>query len=110
MLHAILEILLSLLAVFGLFSLGWVFFGRLLIPSDATAPAYAVVPAQGDGGALEQTVKGLLWLRGGELQRYTVVIADAGLDPMGVQIATALANREPRVILCPMERLEEYLL
>lgn len=110
MLHAILEILLSLLAVFGLFSLGWVLFGRLLAPGDAAAPAYAVVPAQGDGGALEQTVKGLLWLRGGELQRFTVVIADGGLDPMGVQIATALANREPRVILCPMERLEEYLL
>ena len=45
-----------------------------------TSPAYAVVPARGDGAALEQTVRALLWLRAGELRRYTVVIADDGLD------------------------------
>ena len=85
MLHAVLEIFLSLLAVFGLFSLGWLAFGRILAPRDFYAPAYAVVPARGDGAALEQTVRALLWLRAGELRRYTVVIADDGLDPLGAQ-------------------------
>ena len=79
LLHAVLEIFLSLLAVFGLFSLGWLAFGRILAPRDFYAPAYAVVPARGDGAALEQTVRALLWLRAGELRRYTVVIADDGL-------------------------------
>ena len=69
MLHAVLEIFLSLLAVFGLFSLGWLAFGRILAPRDFYAPAYAVVPARGDGAALEQTVRALLWLRAGELRR-----------------------------------------
>lgn len=109
MLHAILEIILSLLAVFGLFSLGWLAFGKLLAPGAPYAPVYAVVPTRGDGAALEQTVRGLLWLRGGEYQRYTVVIADAGLDPVGLAVATTLANEEPKVVLCPMGALEEYL-
>lgn len=109
MLYAVLEILLSLLAVFGLFCLGWIAFGRILAPGDGSAPVYAVVPARGDGGALEQTVRGLLWLRAGELQRYTVVIADVGLDRRGLAVATALVNEEPRVVLCPMGALTEYL-
>ena len=98
LLHAVLELFLSLLAVFGLFSLGWLAFGRILAPKDFYAPAYAVVPARGDGAALEQTVRALLWLRAGELRRYTVVIADDGLDPLGRAVANALVSREPRVI------------
>ena len=109
LLHAVLEIFLSLLAVFGLFSLGWLAFGRILAPRDFYAPAYAVVPARGDGAALEQTVRALLWLRAGELRRYTVVIADDGLDPLGRAVANALVSREPRVILCPMGALTGYL-
>ena len=41
--------------------------------------------------------------------RYTVVIADDGLDPLGRAVANALVSREPRVILCPMGALTEYL-
>lgn len=110
LLHAILEIILSLLAVFGLFSLGYLAFGKALAPDGRGESAYAVVPAKGDGAALEQTVKGLLWLRGGELQRYTVVIADAGLDAEGRTVASLLANQEPKVVFCPMEELEHYLI
>lgn len=110
MLHAILEIVFSLLAVFGLFALGWVAFGRALAPTDRYSPAYAVVPVRGDGAGLEQTVRGLLWLRGGEYGRYTVVIADDGLDPAGRAVADALVGREPGVVLCPSAELEEYLM
>lgn len=114
MLHALLEMLLSLLAVLGLLSLGWLLFGRVLTPGPFSAPAFTVVPARGDGSALEQTVRGLLWLRAGELRRYTVVIADAGLDGNGAAVAQRLAQREPGIVLCTLaevpaliERLEE---
>lgn len=110
MLHTVLETLLSLLAVFGLFSLGWLLFGRLLAPSEYSSAVYAVIPARGDGGALEQTVRALLWLRAGDLRRYTVIIADVGLDAEGRAVAAVLSNREPRVIVCPMEALTEYLM
>lgn len=109
MLHAIVEILLSLLAVFGLLCLSWLLFGRLLFPLSWYTPAFAVVPAQGDGASLEQTVKGLLWLRGGHLERYTVVIADAGLDCGGRRLAELLSQREPGVLLCPLAQLPDLL-
>ena len=110
LLYAVLEVLLSLLAVFGLFVLGYLTFSHVLSPGRAAAPAYAVVPAKGDGAALEQTVKRLLWLRTGVGQCYTVVIADAGLDPQGLTVATLLANAQPRVVLCPMESVTNYLI
>ena len=109
MLQAIVEILLSLLAVFGLLCLSWLLFGRLLSPASWSAPAYAVVPARGDGAGLEQTVKGLLWLRAGHLARFTLVIADAGLDSEGRRLARLLADREPGVLLCPLAALPDRL-
>ena len=109
MLHAVLEIFLSLLAVFGLLCLGWLTFKHILAPGDCGAPVYTVVPAKGDGAALEQTVRSLLWLRAGEPRPYTVIIADAGLDPQGLAVATTLANEEWKVVLCPLEAVTDYL-
>ena len=109
MLQAIVEILLSLLAVFGLLCLSWLLFGRLLSPASWSAPAYAVVPARGDVAGLEQTVKGLLWLRAGHLELFTLVIADAGLDSEGRRLARLLADREPGVLLCPLAALPDRL-
>ena len=103
------QVPLALLAAAGLLALGWALFGKLLAPAGAGAPVYAVVPAAGDGGALEQTVKGLLWLRGGELARFTIVIADGGLDPAGRARAAALLARDRGIVLCPADRLGAYI-
>ncbi|MCI2106391.1 MAG: hypothetical protein LKK00_06665 [Intestinimonas sp.] len=100
MLRDCVQIVLSLLAVFGLFSLGWLLFGRLLAPSVWTSPVFAVIPARGNGVSLEQTVKGLLWLRAGNLQRYTILIADYGLDAEGRTVADLLAADHPGVAVC----------
>ena len=54
-------------------------------------------------------MKGLLWLRGGELARFTIVIADGGLDGTGRAVAAALLTRAQGIVLCPAERLGEYL-
>ena len=110
MLHAMLEIVLSLLAVLGLLALGWMLFGRLLAPRSYYAPVFAVIPARGDGESLEQTVKSLLWLRSGDLERYTVVIADAGLSSDGAAVAQRLAQREPGILLCRLGELDAFLL
>ena len=85
--NAIWQVLLALLAAVGLLALGWLTFGRLLTPvgGGGGGPVYAVVPASGDGAHLEQDVKGLLWLRGGELARGQ------------------------GIVLCPAERLGEYI-
>ena len=107
--NAIWQVLLALLAAVGLLSLGWLLFGRLVRPAGGAGQVYAVVPAAGDGAGLEQTVKGLLWLRDGELARFTVVIADDGLDETGRAVAAALLAGSRGVVLCPAERLGEYL-
>ena len=100
---------LALLAAAGLLALGWALFGKLLAPAGADGPVYAVVPAAGDGGGLEQAVKGLLWLRGGDLARFTIVIADSGLDPAGRARAAALLARDRGIVLCPADRLGAYI-
>ena len=98
--NAIWQVLLALLAAVGLLALGWLTFGRLLTPvgGGGGGPVYAVVPASGDGAHLEQDVKGLLWLRGGELARFTIVIADGGLDGTGRAVAAALLARGQGIV------------
>ena len=105
----ILQVLLALLAAAGLLALGWAIFGQLVTPVGAISPVYAVVPADGDGAGLEQAVKGLLWLRGGDLARFTIVIADGGLDPAGQAAAAALLARDRGIVLCPADRLGAYI-
>ena len=108
--HEILQVLLALLAAAGLLALGWVLFGKLVTPvGENGGPVYAVVPADGGGEHLEQDVKGLLWLRGGELARFTIVIADGGLNETGRRVAAALLTGGRGVVLCPMGQLETYL-
>lgn len=87
------EILAALLAAFGLVCLGWLAFGRLLLPvGGGETPACAVVLAVGDGGALEQTVSGLLWLRRTGLWRGRILIVDRGLDREGLAVARRFAG------------------
>ena len=106
--NPILEVVLILLAAAAVLGLGWVLFGRLVCPVGSGG-VYAVIPASGDGANLEQDVKGLLWLRGGELARFTIVIADGGLNAAGRAAASALLARDRGLVVCPMERLSEYI-
>ena len=50
-----------------------------------------------------------MWLRAGHLERFTLVIADAGLDSEGRRLARLLADREPGVLLCPLAALPDRL-
>lgn len=105
------DVVFALLAAAGLLALGWLLFGRILTPvggGDGGA-VYAVVPAAGDGATLEHDVTGLLWLRGGDLARFTVVIADSGLDDAGRAVAAALLAQNTGLALCPLDRLGDYI-
>ena len=104
------EAVLAFLAAGGLLWLCRALFGRLLVPTWRThGGVYAVVPAAGDGENLEYDVKSLLWLRGGQRARFTIVIADQGLNEMGRAAAGALLARDQGVVVCPMEGLSQYL-
>lgn len=106
--RAILEILLSLLAVGGLLTLGWLWFARLLRPMGGKH-AVTLLPAQNEGEELEQSLTGLLWLRGAGFTVGQVVIVDRGLNHRGLALAQTLAQQESGVYLCPAQQLEECL-
>jgi hypothetical protein len=108
---SILEIMAALLAASALLMLGWFLFGKLLLPAgrDGT-PVYAVVPARGRGEGLEHTIDGLFWLLGSDLARFTIVVADGGLDREGLAAVRALSRGRQNVVVCPMAELEGYLI
>ena len=80
-----------LLAAFGLVSLGWLALGALLLPGRFAVRL--VVSARDGGEGLEQTVRGLLWLRRTGLWRGEIIIDDCGLDENGAALARTLAER-----------------
>lgn len=81
-----------LLIALGIACLIGLALGRLLLP--VLLPLRTVVEAEGDGHGLEQTVKGLLWLRRAGLWRGRVVIEDRGLDREGLLLARTLARQD----------------
>lgn len=110
-LYPILEIVVAFLAALGLLALGWLLFGRLLTPvgGKKSGRIYAVIPASGDGETLEDEVRGLAWLRGGELARFPILVADCGLSDRGRAVAAVLSGRETDLTVCPAERLGDYI-
>lgn len=111
MISVIAQTALALLAAVGLVLTGWLLLGRLLLPVGGKdgAAVCMVLPARGSGEGLEHTVAGLLWLRGGGLARFPIILADCGLDEAGLAVAGLLAQRESGVLLCPVSALAEYL-
>lgn len=88
------EILSVLLAGFGLVCLAWLAYGNMVLPiGTEEISVRAVVLASGEGSGLEQTVSALLWLRRSGLWRGTILLADCGLDPEGLEIARRLAKQ-----------------
>lgn len=106
--RAILEILLSLLAVAGLLGIGWLCFARALRPMGGRH-AVTLLSTQGEGEELEQALTGLFWLRGAGFTVGQVVIVDRGLTHQGRALAQVLAEQEPGVYLCPREELDDCL-
>lgn len=80
-----------LLVAFGIACLIWMAFGRLLLPG--VCPVRAVVTGAGSGEGLEQTVRGLLWLREAGFWKGVVIIEDGGLDQAGRLLAQTLARQ-----------------
>ncbi len=104
------QCILALGAAGGLLSLLWLAFGHLLAPaSNSAQPIIAVLPVKEDAIALEQTVHHLLWLQGGRLARFTIVIVDQGLTQEGLRQVQALRARESSLFLCTPQELSQFV-
>ena len=98
------EILVALLCAALLLCLNRLIFTRLISPTQqGTVPVFAVIPANGDGEGLEQTLRHLHWLKTEKLSRFTVVVVDAGLTPTGLSTVLALRRKDPTLLFCPAE-------
>lgn len=94
--------------VLGLACLGWWLMGKLLCPVPASG-TWVVLAGRGEGDGLEQKVRAFLWLRSLGLLRCPVVIADAGLDERGREVARRLGQRWSGVILWSGEVQKLYI-
>ena len=102
------DALVTAMCAIGLAGCCWWLVGRLLRPIPR-ACVRVVLSGRGGGENLEQTVRAMVWLRGLGLLNCPVLIADAGLNREGREVAIRLAARWPGVILWPADRLEEYI-
>ncbi len=80
----------------------WLFSARLLTPVKKCRGAclHAVVSASGEADALEQSVRGLLWLIHSGRLDCDILIVDAGLSTQALAKAELLARDEARIHLC----------
>ena len=91
-----LECILTVLSALGLAALGGWLLGRLLCPIPAKG-VRTLVQGVGDGETLEQTVRGLIWLRSLGLFSCSIEIVDGGLSAQGREIAERLSRRWPEI-------------
>ena len=86
------SVLISLLAVFAMACVIWLAYGWMLLPG--ACPLSVVVTATGGGEGVEQTVKGLLWLKKNRLWSGTISIRDGGLNREGLMLVLTIARQE----------------
>lgn len=109
MMATIAEFLLAFFATVGLLSLIWLLFGHLLAPGPATQTFYAVIPIHDNAPCLEQTVSHLLWLKGGKLAHFHIILLDTGLSEASKERVSLLLSREPELILSTPELLPQLI-
>ena len=85
-------LLFVILAGFGLGCLLWLVYGWMLLPG--ACPLSVVVTATGGGEGVEQTIKGLLWLKKNRLWSGTISIRDGGLNREGLMLVLTIARQE----------------
>ena len=109
MLTGLLETALALLAAAGLAGIGWLLWMRWLLPVGGGTDVWAVIAAQGDAAALEQAVRGLLWLRRQKLWRGGILIVDRGLDRSGRDLARLLTIHGEEIGMCAPEEMTDRI-
>lgn len=97
------ELLLAFLCGALLLCMNRLIFARLIRPVQQAV--YAVVPAQGNGDGLEQTLRHLHWLQREKLSRFTVLVVDTGLTDAGRDTVAALQRRDPALLFSPAEEV-----
>lgn len=103
------EYLLVFFLALGVGAVLWCLFGLFLMPVFASGMV-TLLFAEGDGEALEQTVRAYGWLRDGRKNGGVLLLVDRGLSARGLELAQRLEEQRDWVCLCPRAALEDCLL
>ena len=102
--------LVAMLAAVGLASLMWAVVKTVLYARpERRQGVVALVPAQGDGEALEQQVNALALLRREQGVFEMILLVDCGLSEEGLKISRMLAKRDRWVAVCRKDEIGSYL-
>ena len=102
--------LVAMLAAIGLASLMWtVVRAALFSRPEEKRGVLVLIPAQGDGEALEQQVHQLAHLRYEQGLLGMVLLVDCGLSGEGKRLADLLAREDRWVSVCRREEIGNYL-
>lgn len=102
--------LIAMLAAIGLASLMWAVVRTALFAGEPHRRAVlAVIPAQGDGAALEGQVRALEQLRLEQGLLGRVLLVDCGLNDEGRRLAQLLAKKDRWVAFCQREEISQYI-
>ena len=102
------ELAITALAATGATALIWALMGWLVRPRPGSG-VWVVIPGQGDGAGLEESLRQLARCREAGTLDGWAVIWDRGLTPQGRELALTLARRWSWVSCCPAGCLEEWL-
>jgi hypothetical protein len=100
-------VVLAVLAAVGLGAIFWLVYGAFLIPVGTMGTVRIYLLASGTGEEVEQTLKGLWWLRSSCLLAGKVDIVDAGLNGEGRARVKQLLKRYSGVHLIQTEKNRE---
>ena len=85
----------------------WALFGLVLTPVfDRHTVTYCF--SNGNGSALERTVRAYGWLREGKRNGGELVIVDCGLSAEGKRLVDGLRQDRMWLSCCPLEKLPDH--
>lgn len=102
------EILIAILAICGVLMLVWCITGLFLRPIGG-ARLRLLYAAEGNAEALEQTARGIAWLRETGLLAAELAVVDCGLSEEGLALVRALCARMDFIRYLPEPSLGQIL-
>lgn len=105
------ELVVGILAAWGLLMLVWTLMGALLLPLGRRKDIRLTVLIRGKDQAplLEQYLKGVLWLRNMGMIWWDILILDDHLDQEAVERAAELAEKEQYVSVVSTQTLTDWV-
>ena len=110
-LHLFLQVILAMTAVFVMLGVLWTMFGSLRTPirSIRGTGVQTVISVRDNAADLEQTLKGLLWLRANSIIDGPILIVDHGTNEEGKTLLKLARKQYGNIIICNAEDMSQWI-